>query len=287
MLVALIADVHSNKHALDAVKEDVRKQVGKEVKYWCLGDIVGYGPHPEEGLGFLREKVGPRSWVLGNHDAGLVGLRSTKYFREVGQIALDKNRKQLQGKYPELWGWCQKNFNEQAAIRVLRSGPGRKDKYILVHGSLVASLTGYNWPWSDMSCEFQRLLKRYGNPKERELLCLLCGHTHIPSFFQATIDDAGKLTVSHEKIAYDIEIPLQTKLAIINPGSVGWPRDGDNSAAYAILDTLRRVIIFRRVGYDPRLTALDMRRWGYPSELCQEVVEAPVARGLRVKFANS
>jgi len=279
MLVALIADVHSNKYALDTVKADVRKWAKGAVKYWCLGDIVGYGPHPGESLRFLKEEVGPRSWVLGNHDAGLMGLRSTGDFREVGRIALDKNREQLQEKHPKLWRWCQENFNEQATIRILRSGPGRKDKYVLVHGSLVENLTDYNWPWLDMICEFQRLVKRYGNPKEGSLLCLLCGHTHIPSFFQATIDDAGKLTVFQEKITYDIELPLRMKLAIINPGSVGWPRDGDNRASYAILDTMRRVVVFRRVEYDPRLTARDMRRWGYPSELCQEVVEAPRLEG--------
>lgn len=277
MLVALISDVHANRCALETVQEDARER-GAE-RFWCIGDMVGYGPQPVEALRFLRDEVGPRSWVAGNHEAALVGRLDAEEtgFAPDAVESLKLNREKLRDE--GWWEWaCNHFLPSDADRRAIRGGPGGRDRYILLHGSPVAPLTDYLRPWEEwkFEMEFKRLGAQHGNPSDGDaLVCLIYGQVHIPCLYQAH-PVTGKPNRRPLSDRYGEEIPLEPGLAILNPGSVGFPRDGDPRPAYALLDTQRRAVVFQRVEgeYDPRKTARDMRRGGYPGDVCEKLVRA-------------
>ena len=276
MRVALISDVHANGYALEAVLQDAKSQHVE--RFWCSGDLVGYGPDPIGPLRFLRDRVGPGAWVSGNHEAGLVGRLDTHEtgFGAEAIAALELNRVVL--RTDGWWDWACARFVRPAAdLRTLRAGPAGRDRYLLVHGSPVSPLTDYLRPWEEwkFAMEFQRLADRRQANGWDALVCLIYGQVHIPCLYQLT----DGMSQPHRQVLsdrYGEELPLEPGLAILNPGSVGFPRDGDHRPAYAVLDTQRRTVAFRRVedGYDRRTTARDMRRGGYPDGLCSRLVNA-------------
>jgi len=252
--IALVADIHSNGYALDAVVRDAESM--DVHRFWCLGDVVGYGPHPVKGLEFLRDRVQKNAWVLGNHDAAFVGLCGLDDWREHAVEALELNREAVIER-PGLERWCQGTFRNRRRGPVVRDY--RDGRYVLVHGSLLDALSDYVFPWQTaykIPKELDRLRDAYLN-SDGCPVCLCHAHTHIAAFYTQN-GRVGDASFVNHTIGDSGPIDLGTVLNIINPGSVGQPRDGDRRAAYCILDTRKRTIEFRRVSYDHKKTMRDL-----------------------------
>ncbi|MBI4302213.1 MAG: metallophosphoesterase family protein [Chloroflexi bacterium] len=234
MRYAILADIHSNLEALEAVLLDVDKQGGADV-FWCLGDIVGYGPNPEECIKRLSQYQ-PLT-VLGNHDLGATGELDLSYFNPDAAAAC-------------LWN-AQRLKSEE--IRYLSQLPQKAvtDDFTLAHGSPRDPI----WEYVLSSAIAQANLAHF------ETFFCLIGHSHIPLVFESAPGDPGHLR----------ELPLRLTLGerrlIINPGSVGQPRDGDPRASYALYDAEQRLIYHHRVPYPVSITQEKMRLAGLPPRL--------------------
>lgn len=298
MRIVLLSDIHANCCALEAVLNDVDADIKT---FWVLGDTVGYGPHPLECLEFLQKEVCARGWVMGNHDAGFAHILSLAsqdaFFNLTAQGALVKHVDALDQK-PLLKRWVLGEFVHER-LRPLTRTIG-KTSYVLTHASLLADdgamrssraalhsiparvakllrdksksrWTGYAFqylsPWNlpAFELEFPRLRRRWEKTSSQQM-GMLVGHSHIPFLYIADPVN-GKEKITHVEIRYDDPIELSSRLFILNPGSVGQPRDLDNRAAYAILDTRNRMVEFRRVAYDVAAVQRDLQSRAYPEKL--------------------
>ena len=235
MKLALLSDIHSNLEALDAVLEAL-----PEVdRILVLGDIVGYGPDP---LGVIDrlQSVKARA-VRGNHDQAMLDPSMLELFNPHAAAAAR---------------WTLDVMTPQS-LRYLNSLPlyGRIGRHRLVHGS---PRKPYIWEYILDELQALEILVRLG-----DRLCFF-GHTHLPRIF----------TESGEQIPEGtdwIEVPAS---ALINPGSVGQPRDGNPDAAFAVVDLSRSAMRFGRVPYDIATTQAKIRAAGLP-----EVEAARLALG--------
>jgi diadenosine tetraphosphatase ApaH/serine/threonine PP2A family protein phosphatase len=233
---AVLSDIHANLAALDAVRADL-----PEVdEVWVLGDIVGYGPQPNEVIVGLQE-MGARS-VLGNHDAAAIGTIDTGWFnpdaaRAVHWTAevIDENARAYMGSLPEL--------RTDGPLTAVHGSP-RDPMWEYITGADVAAA---NLPAFATS------------------ICLH-GHTHVPVVFAA---DEERLVVVRATVGEPVSI--RAGRSLVNPGSVGQPRDGNPAASYAILDTEAEIVEFRRVAYDVDATQKAMRHAGLPPRLAERL----------------
>ena len=235
MKLALLSDIHSNLEALDAVLEAL-----PEVdRILVLGDIVGYGPDP---LGVIDrlQSVKARA-VRGNHDQAMLDPSMLELFNPHAAAAAR---------------WTLDVMTPQS-LRYLNSLPlyGRIGRHRLVHGS---PRKPYIWEYILDELQALEILVRLG-----ARFCFF-GHTHLPRIF----------TESGEQIPEGtdwIEVPAS---ALVNPGSVGQPRDGNPDAAFAVFDLSRPAVRFGRVPYDIATTQAKIRAVGLP-----EVEAARLALG--------
>lgn len=228
---ALISDIHGNLEALRAVQEDIRSQGINEV--YCLGDIVGYGPNPCDCLDTVIRIA--RVTILGNHDQA--ALFDPDGFNPVALQAIYWTRDQLD----------QNTGNTTAMNRrwdFLGELPRlhNEGEFLFVHGSPREPTNEYVFPEDiykegKMEALFARI-ERYS----------FQGHTHIPGVFTE-----GRNFYSPDEIDYQFQ--LGESRVMVNVGSVGQPRDGDNRACYVVLDLDTKRIEFRRVTYDFEATA--------------------------------
>jgi diadenosine tetraphosphatase ApaH/serine/threonine PP2A family protein phosphatase len=208
---ALLADIHSNLHALDAVLEAVEAEGCDH--YLCLGDVVGYGAGPAACIDRLAGLS--ITHVQGNHEARLLQL-DTPQFSAFAETAILHNRDALGEEHLEF-------------LRGFRAQERPDERLLLVHGSPA-----------DRD-EYVRSLDRMKQiVAEQEAWICLCGHTHIQFIFDG--EGAWNELADH---------PLRPERRyLVNPGSVGQPRDGDARAAYGILDLDESYLALRRVEYD-------------------------------------
>lgn len=277
MRVALLADIHANFVALEAVQIDLQHQ--GVAGYWFLGDLVGYGPSPVECVRFLHDHALKHEtrWAVGNHDGRLVSLPHTGDFGHEAQAVIERHRTIIQ-QDRTLWAWCQHAFRDEAHVtpQVYQDGATR---FVLVHACLTPGLyvgptaTSYLYPHE------RELLHTHAFKPLRELAgdetttCLLYGHTHMPAFCVLARVAAQPLAYRRLlPITYGHPTALPPGLVALNPGSVGQPRDGDNRAAYAILDTSAATIEFRRVTYRHVRTQRLMQ--GYPERFVKRIFHA-------------
>ncbi len=233
MRAALIADVHANLVAFEAVLAHARDQGGFD-EIWCLGDIVGYGPRPAKCIDLLREH--PHRAVAGNHDLAACGELGVEDFNDAAARAalwtratLDDERKRWLASLPH----------------VERAGD-----FTLVHGTLRSPI------WEYLLSERQAAdqLARQETPYSA------VGHSHIP--FVAVARSGGG--VSLRPVEPDETVTLGEARAIVNPGGVGQPRDGNPRAAYALYDSDSHVVRFFRVPYDIAATQRQMEEVRLP-----------------------
>lgn len=283
MYYAILTDIHANYQALTAVDNDVRQlRHEREIKYWFLGDLVGYGPNPVDCIKWLRGKdrvgkelvhrVGNR-WVPGNHDEWLDPSWCLKEddMSVDAFFSLTEHRKVLAERENERHGTWFMEQVQQAVVDEARSLVVEEFEEltaVFIHASVSPLLrrTTYLKPWEKqiIEAEFMALSKEVDS--QTETTVLLSGHTHFPMW--ATQLERG---IELQSIAYERPLPLPKSTSLINPGSVGQPRDGDPRAAYAILDTEAKTIEFRRVEYDVVATMKELRDKGYPESLAERL----------------
>ena len=219
---ALISDIHANLEALRAVLQDIHEQGISEI--YCLGDIIGYGPNPNECLDVvMRFPV----CVLGNHDQA--ALFDPEGFNPVALRAVYWTRDQLE-RGPGGSGAINKRWDFLGELPRMHVEPG----YMFVHGSPREPTNEYVFPEDVYN---QRKMENLFGRVER--YCFQ-GHTHIPGVFTQ-----GGEFVTPEDCSY--EFKLSKDKLLCNVGSVGQPRDLDPRACYTILTDTS--IIFRRVDY--------------------------------------
>lgn len=232
MKVLLITDIHSNFEALSAV---LSSAAGRYEEVWCLGDVVGYGPEPRKALQRVRD-LQPVI-VAGNHDRGATGKLDLREFSSGAADALERHRTQLT---PGDRQWLD-------ALPLVLS----RESFTLCHGSLTDPVWGYILSARDA-------VQTMNTAKTR---VVLTGHTHVTAVWHR--DDSGE--VSLLPVAYGEEMSLRDGSFVLNPGSLGQPRDGNPAARYAILDTTRRSIVFEREKYPVKRVMKKMRAQGYPA----------------------
>jgi diadenosine tetraphosphatase ApaH/serine/threonine PP2A family protein phosphatase len=240
MRVAVISDIHGNLHALDATI--VALEAEQPDAIWCLGDLVGYGPRPNECCARVAGLVD--ICLIGNHDLGVLERISLEEFaHEAGESARwtqgvlgDEARSYLSGLSPS-------TEIPEAGAELYHASP--RDpvwEYVLDAGSMRAALEDTVQP------------------------LIMVGHSHVPLW--AVLED-GQLRAAHAPAG--TEIDLSEGRVLLNPGSVGQPRDGDWRAAFAILDLEERRARFRRVEYDVGETQEEIREEGLPDALAERL----------------
>ena len=230
---AILADIHGNLEAFEAVMRDIAERGGVD-ELWCLGDVVGYGPEPSACIALLRRH--PHICVAGNHDWAAIGKLDTADFNPDAAAACK-------------WTAGQLSAEDVAYLRHLDL-TATCGEFTLVHGSPRDPLFEYVTSPRRATANLQFFGTRF---------CLV-GHTHVPAVFT---DADGK--------CYWSELPpvlsLVTGRIILNLGSVGQPRDKDPRAAYAIYDEAERLIYSYRVPYDIEVTQKKMIEYGLPESL--------------------
>lgn len=217
MRTLIISDIHANLTALEAVLADA----GQFDNVWCLGDLVGYGPDPNECVERIRELPNLQC-IMGNHDAAAVGSIEVDSFNpEARKTVL----------------WTQETLTP-ANTEYLKNLPERVpiEDITLVHGSPYKPIWEYLLDTRSATLNFEYFDTPY---------CFV-GHTHLPVMYYLPDDRLIAQLIVPEHIS---KVTLAPR-AILNPGSVGQPRDRDPRAAYAVLDLADYTWEWCRVGYD-------------------------------------
>jgi predicted phosphodiesterase len=232
MRIAVLSDIHSNLLALDAVLA----AIGPVDAVWHLGDVVGYGPDPDGVVGRLRS-IGATG-VKGNHDAAAVGGSEIDWFNPDARRAMEWTRTTI-NRATSAW--------LEALPQTISSG-----EWTLVHGSPREPLWEYVTSVPVARANLAVLESRVG----------LHGHTHLPVAF---VEDDGRIEVVSPGDGSVLE--LRGRRALVNPGSVGQPRDGDPRSSYCILDTDADTVSWHRTGYDIAAVQASMLGTGLPASL--------------------
>jgi predicted phosphodiesterase len=235
-LRAIVSDLHANLEALEAVFADIKEQGVDEI--YCLGDVVGYGPEPRECIDLV---MSCEVCLLGNHDQG--ALFDPEGFNAGAERAIFWTRKMLETGSEKGNEQRWEFLGELPRMR-------REPDFLYVHGSARNPLNEYVFPEDIYN---QRKMERIFSLVDK--YCFQ-GHTHIPGIFT---EDLNFLAPEE----CDFQYRLDDQKTLINVGSVGQPRDGDNRACYVILDiaesengdTAGGTVTFRRVPYDFEKTA--------------------------------
>jgi predicted phosphodiesterase len=211
----------------------------------CLGDIVGYGPDPAEAIAQVSKHAG--ATIRGNHDRAVAGLADLEDFNIVARCAIDWTRRQL-------------SHHDLNRLAQLPAGPLQSHGITLLHGSLHDE-DEYVFVLE------QALPGLRGSPTDVTFF----GHTHLQGGFQLHESRARPIVLRHTGASFTV-LPLEAATRyLLNPGSVGQPRDGDSRAAFAIFDLKEKLVEFWRVPYDIRSVQERMKRAGLPESLAQRL----------------
>jgi diadenosine tetraphosphatase ApaH/serine/threonine PP2A family protein phosphatase len=235
--VAVISDVHANWHALEAVLEEVDREEPDEL--WCLGDLVGYGPRPNPCCAAVERRAA--LCLAGNHDLGVLGTIELAEFAGDAAVAARWTRGVLAG--------GSRSFLESL------SPSGTRERVELFHASPRDPVWEYVLTAEAARAAFELT----------EAPLVLVGHSHVP--LAITLDEVldGGLASG----GTDVELGPGRRL--LNPGSVGQPRDGDPRAAWLLLDFDAGVASFRRVEYPVEHTQVEIGERGLPDALAQRL----------------
>jgi len=237
--VAVISDVHGNRHALDAVLDAIAAEQPDEL--WCLGDLVGYGPQPNECCRTVAAHAD--LCLAGNHDLVVLGSLSIHDF--AGDAATAAR-------------WTQGVLADDARefLAGLQSS-ARRDGAELFHGSARDPV----WEYVLDSEAAWWTLQATSEP------LVLVGHSHVPLAIGLEGETLGGGLAPEGTV-----IDLDAGRRLLNPGSVGQPRDGDPRAAYLLLEP-GRAASFHRVEYPIERTQAEMREHGLPEALAARLGE--------------
>jgi predicted phosphodiesterase len=241
MRILIISDIHANLAALEAVLESA----GEYDAVWCLGDLVGYGPNPNECIECVRS-LPNLICLVGNHDKAVLG-------------DLDVNTFNNDARYALLWT---RDALKPQNTAYLHSLPPITEigSFTLAHASPRQPVWEYILNRTIASENFGYFTTNY---------CLV-GHTHVPVVYQESdlVGDCLEFLPNYES-----PLILNSERLIINPGSVGQPRDANPHAAYAILDLEAHTWQYRRAIYDVDRTQRQMRARNFPERLVLRIAQ--------------
>ncbi|MDQ3891003.1 MAG: metallophosphatase family protein [Actinomycetota bacterium] len=235
MRVAVISDIHGNLHALEAVLAAIDGEGVDEI--WCLGDLVGYGPEPNACCTLVAEHA--EICLVGNHDLAVLGhLDLAEFSHDAATSAR----------------WTQGVLSDAARGYLDSLEPaGEREGTALYHASPRDPV----WEYVLSADVAAASLAAAPHP------IVLVGHSHIALALAAAVGALeGGLAPGDTELALD-----EAERWLLNPGSVGQPRDGDPRAAYLVLDFLHRRGFFRRVPYAVERTQAEIRDRGLPETL--------------------
>jgi diadenosine tetraphosphatase ApaH/serine/threonine PP2A family protein phosphatase len=234
MRFAVISDIHANLHALETVLAEIDQDPVDEV--WCLGDVVGYGPRPNECCDLIRERTAIS--LCGNHDLASLGLLDVADFSGDAATAARWTAGVL-GDDQRAWLGSLAPLGRREGVELFHASP--RDpvwEYVLSEEVALLSLEATTEP------------------------LVLVGHTHVA--LALALDGE---TIDGGLARGGVTVELDGYRFLINPGSVGQPRDGDPRAAWLLVDTATHTASFRRVPYPVEETQKEMRDAGLPETL--------------------
>jgi predicted phosphodiesterase len=216
--IVVLSDIHSNLYALREVLKYIKKE--KVDKVVCLGDIVGYGPRPNECIDLIKKEC--QVCLMGNHDHAAIGLTDTHHFNHYAREAVKWTRKTL-------------TSHNKAYLKGLSFSHCEND-LLYVH-----STPDHPEEWHYILSEYEAIKYLY---QIKQKICFI-GHTHVPVIFS-----------SIEGAFYQEEIILDYRenKYIINVGSVGQPRDGDPRLCFVVFDTVSGKLKYIRLDYKIKKT---------------------------------
>ena len=236
MRVAVISDIHANLPALEATAEAIGGEGVGQV--WCLGDLVGYGPHPNECCAWARGHTDV--CLSGNHDLGVIGALPLDDFAGDAAVAAR---------------WAQSVLEADAREYLSALHPSDVAQGIgLFHGRPRDPVWEYVLSWEAA----RDAIHDSGTD------VTIVGHSHVPLAIPAEGAEGGHAPAG-------TEIDLTEFRWLLNPGSVGQPRDGDPGAAWLLLDLGSRHASFRRTPYDVERTQAAIRAAGLPEALAERL----------------
>ena len=239
MKVAVVSDIHSNRQAFEAVLEAVAASDAAEL--WCLGDVVGYGADPDACVELVRRHVAV--CLAGNHDMAVVGELSMDDFTVGASVAAQWTREVI----------APANLAFLAELRP----QGHEGKVSLYHASPRDPVWEY---------VLSALLAELCLDTQPDRICLI-GHSHVASSF---VRHEGE-PATGEPCREGAELDLSQGEWLLNPGSVGQPRDGDPRAAWLLLDLDANTASYRRTSYDVAGAAAAIKAARLPNSLAERL----------------
>ena len=239
MRALIVSDIHSNLEAFRAVIEDVDARGGFD-EIWSLGDLVGYGPEPSKCVELLRSY--PHNAVAGNHDLAAIGKLPLDRFNPYAAAANRWTAEQLTREQADYIGEL------PLTLEI--------DEFTLAHGSPRDPIWEYLTTVDAAIACFTHI----------DTYWCLVGHSHVPFLCIPRADGAAFMAFPKGRT-----IQLDEEALIINPGSVGQPRDGDPRASYVLYDDTAQTVAHHRVDYDITATQDKMRQLQLPDYLIERL----------------
>lgn len=242
MRVAAISDIHANLPALEAVLEAIGEAGIEET--WCLGDVVGYGVEPDACASLIQEACD--ICLVGNHDLAVLGALDISSFSEAAAAAVEWTRERV----------------EEGTLEFLRGlePSGERQGVGLFHASPRDPVWEYVLSGEQADAGMDAHPHRLG----------LIGHSHVALFFSRPADDTAGETRGAQASDGTL-LDLSRDQWLVNPGSVGQPRDGDPRAAWLELDADAATARFHRVPYDIERAAAPIAATGLPGRLADRL----------------
>ena len=240
MKYAILSDVHSNLEALETAFQEIENR--KVDQIICLGDVVGYGANPSECLKKITEEA--EEIVMGNHDEAIENMGLRTYFNDWAREAIE---------------WTEKKLKIEEKRQIRKFLPiiiNRKSNVTWSHSSIhEPSEFHYLFQAQDAEPSFRKLETSFG----------FFGHTHIPSLFSQKSKESRYLPAGEYQLS-------KNESYLINPGSIGQPRDQNPKLSFALLDTDHLLLEIVRLDYDNQKAANKIRKAGLPAFLADRLL---------------
>lgn len=239
MKIAVISDIHGNLTALQRVLAAIDEMGVDEV--WCLGDVVGYGPHPQACVNIIRQRADV--CLAGNHDLAVVGKIPLKTFNPIAREAILWHRAHLTA---ESWQWLASlpSRAEVAGVTLAHGSPDHPEwEYVTDEQTALANYDAFETP-----------------------ICLI-GHSHLAVGWRMWQENSNiAVQWVAESPGTPVDLDLDAKW-LLNPGSVGQPRDHDPRASFGVLDMDAWTWTWHRFEYDIEAVEKDILAAGLPEVL--------------------